>query len=237
MRWVFLSLVILNLLYLGYEMVSGQEGRRLQSSASREPSSSPQILLISEARDALVVRDDEAFWQQLSAQRRQQQADWADLCLELTGFADQDAARDWSQRFAGEAVDVGIREETGAIQSYWLYIPPFQSSVAAVSAMAALRDSGVNGYLINDGEQALGLSLGLWRSMAEIEQIKGLVEGLGYQVKVEKSQYEMTVSLLVLGFSEQLSPQALISDMGLEESGLNLEEKSCKAVASLYQFN
>ena len=79
---------------------------------------------------------------------------------------------------------VGIRhEEQQVIRNYQVYLPPASSRAAARAVASELRDKGVvDIWIIAEGAQANGISLGVYRSKGNMSRRVAEMEKLGYAV-------------------------------------------------------
>jgi len=238
MKYVFFTLVLMNLVYLGLQLFQQQEVKDMP--ATQQTQFNPQgqgVWLISEVPEKLVARDNQSLWQEVEQIRRETLSAQQDLCLEITGFSSERDFNQWQQNLNTRSLEVGVRRQESDGSAFWLYLPRLKSQAEAVAVIARLKDEGITAYLINDGNYAPGVSLGVVSSRQQVADLSARLQASGYGVEVEKSQYETALSLLVKGFTTEYTPARLEQDFAANDGSINFSEKNCKAVASLYQFN
>lgn len=82
---------------------------------------------------------------------------------------------------------------------YWVIVPPFESREAAVAAVATLKQFRVeDSFLISQGPQKNGVSLGLFKSRETATQLADDRSESGFQIEVlalerSKGEYRLTV--------------------------------------------
>lgn len=117
--------------------------------------------------------------------------------------------------------------------NYRVYMPPFNSDTAARQALGELQSNNFESFLINSGDLAGGISLGLFSQEALALGLQESLAGQGFPTSIQEvltSENEIWVTI------EGLS-QALLegSDLlNLLSQGLDLEviEKPCETFAS-----
>ena len=107
------------------------------------------------------------------------------FCVHAGWFKERAAAgeaAEWMRAAGAEAV--GIRhEEQQVIRNYQVYLPPASSRTAARAVAGELRDKGVvDIWIIAEGAQANGISLGVYRSKGNMTRRVAELERLGYSV-------------------------------------------------------
>ena len=117
------------------------------------------------------------------------------VCVRVGWFeesATADEAVAWMRAAGAEAV--GIRyEERQVIRNYQVYLPPVSSREAARAVAGALRDKGVDDiWIIAEGAQANGISLGVYRSKGNMTRRVAELEKLGYSVAITANTKTVT---------------------------------------------
>ena len=107
------------------------------------------------------------------------------FCVRAGWFKERAAAgeaAEWMRAAGAEAV--GIRhEEQQVIRNYQVYLPPASSRAAARAMASELRDKGVvDIWIIAEGAQANGISLGVYRSKSNMTRRVAELDRLGYSV-------------------------------------------------------
>ena len=108
------------------------------------------------------------------------------FCTDAGGFqgrrAVADAAR-WLQSFGAEVIEVR-REERRIADSYWVYLPPFESRRQADAKLREIRDRGVRDVaVISDGDLANGISFGIYKNVDNMHRRMAALEEFGHSVR------------------------------------------------------
>lgn len=160
MRWVFFSLVLMNLVYLGYEVTqSGQEPLRSDAVQVDKQLNTTKngVSLLSE-----VTR--------LEIKKEVSKAD--SMCWTVGGFATELEAKHVYARML--AVDIQakvIDRESLLKQEYWVYLPPKPNRKQALRKLKELQKRKVDSFIITEGELANGISLGLFEKEVSVERL------------------------------------------------------------------
>lgn len=117
------------------------------------------------------------------------------VCVRAGWFGESAAADEaaaWMRAAGAEAV--GIRhEEQQVIKNYQVYLPPVSSREAARAVAGDLRDKGVDDiWIIAEGAQANGISLGVYRSKGNMTRRVAEMEKLGYSVAITANTKTVT---------------------------------------------
>ena len=175
MRWIFFCLVILSVAVLILYW-----GKQQQPQANNEPvvmASGQRLTLTSEATVALprITRQPEA---QAVAQQR---------CFLLGPY--QDIVDANYARARAEALGVAGSTQTTQLptqeaKEFWVFVPPRASREEARKVLRELQQRKVDSYIINAGELAEGISLGLFRKEESAQQVADKVKTYNIPVEV-----------------------------------------------------
>jgi len=111
-----------------------------------------------------------------------------DQCTALGPISDIFAAESMVQQAA--ALDLAaemraIDEPTGETE-YRVLIPPANSIAEAFRKLRELKSLGVDSYIITQGEQALGISLGLFSTLDAAESLRAARARQGYSAEIDE---------------------------------------------------
>lgn len=244
MRWIFLTLVVMNLVAFAISLVvaPGAESQAPRAKTARDPfRSTPNLTLLNEvgggeANQLGAARIERTSAGTLSSGR----ADVVprDLCEMVGPFESRVVANDFSQRLQAIEIDAALKEiELPVGPGYWVYLEPKSSRQEALRHLAELQAKKIDSYVIPKGELANGISLGMFSrkslSDARVKEIKSL--GLAPKVdEIERSYRELWV-MLAKGEGEKMSELSWERVM----EGLNILERRqnyCLDVASQENF-
>jgi len=175
MRWLFLSLLVVNLLCLMLWSRQTPAPANNRVLAGHSVDEGQGIRLLGELEpDQLKSRTD------TRAQDNMQDAN--STCYFLGSLEREDQANTLRKRLAG----LDIRAQIQVIDlpdavDYWLYLSPFASRQAALQQMGALKKQGMEGHLIAQGELGNGISLGLFPGLEQADRLRQRLREAGYQ--------------------------------------------------------
>lgn len=179
MKLVALSLLVLNLLYLGYYFSS--EEAVLVSAKSRELGS---IQLLSEVETS---DKDIAMTNVMENPIRASVGPADDLgCMGVGPFTDVFSGQNAMEQLNAlhvlgvlKAIDVPTGES-----DYRVLIPPASSAEEAFRKLRELQASDIDSYVITKGEQAMGVSLGVFSSQDGAETLLTRLKSMGYEAEI-----------------------------------------------------
>jgi len=226
MRWLFLFLLLLNLLCLLFwgrqATTTTAAPLAVQSQAEDEQS----IRLLSElAPNQLKPRS--------AANEDRAGAETSGTCQFLGSVEQEEQANALRQRLAGLDIRAQIQAvDLAGVVDYWLYLPPSLSKQAALQQINVLREQGMEGHLIPQGELSNGVSLGLFPRLEQAHRLRQRLKDIGYQAQLlELSRAKRSYWLRLL------SPQKPLDDGTLRTLSADfgrLEQRSapCTQLAS-----
>jgi hypothetical protein len=157
MRWIFISLVALNLTYLGYQF--SQPPVITQSDSVVVPANDTKaIRLLSEIK--------------VKARLPQQKAVKEQLCWAVGPYLVALDANNMMSRML--ALDIPAYQDKRAVvvkTESWVYLPPLANKKMALRKLKELQKRKVDSYVITEGELANGISLGLFSRQESVDRL------------------------------------------------------------------
>lgn len=228
MRWVFLTLLLLNFLVFAAQWLQGGHFQPQPVSALSAAAQGKALVLLSE-----VAGGDAGFLEQPSASTSYE--DLEALCLMVGPAPGQVQAQDLVQVLRHQGVGARVvTQEVVKAPDYWVYIPPLADRDAAIQMLRELQKTRkIDSYLISQGPLANGISLGLFknREAAVALQEQRAAEGLDAQlIEVERTGIQFWV---VIPSEVWLSNEQKLTKL-LSEREFSAERRQiyCKSVAS-----
>jgi hypothetical protein len=182
MRWVFLSLVCLNLLVMVWFWRDQAETTEVKHQID---SQGQGLILLSEINPKeLSYKTKRTVKNSITEQR----------CYSVGPFKDEDDAK-----FLGiRAEALGFSSEmrrlaTGGSIEHWVHIPPLINRQQSLQLLRELQGRGVDSYIITQGELAEGISLGLFRNKESAE---------GLMLKMQEMAYDVVIKEVLRGEKE-----------------------------------
>lgn len=223
MRWIFLTLLLLNSLLAAVEWAAKVDKKKVLDKRYVAQSGVERLTLLKEVGrspgESMVGGPDEASDQ---------------LCL-LLGPADgRESAKKLIDSFGGRAVrSTLVTQVITKAPNYWVYLPPFESRKAAIKRLRELQTNKVDSYLITQGELANGISLGVFENIDSARRMLERRQNQGYGVKLTelgKKEFEYWVAVME-GYTEEVDLK--VTEI-MNELNLMFEKRQifCKSVAS-----
>jgi hypothetical protein len=176
MRWVFLSLVCLNLLVMVW-FWRDQSGTNINAVKDQEQMGE-SLVLLSELDDSDInYKEIKSSSDSGSGSR----------CYSVGPLADRIDAKHLKVR----AEALGFKSElrgltTGTSIEHWVHIPPQANRQQSLRLLRELQGRGVDSYIITQGDLAEGISLGLFRSSDSASKLSKKMTGLDYDVVIKE---------------------------------------------------
>ena len=215
MRYLLLSLLLLNLLYALWQL-QGQPA--------------PVIPLADSMRSDTSVGSSSASSRDSFAEPRGSAA----LCVTLGRFAAVTDAGLLRQRLLVLDIDSRVLERDTVVGAeYWLVLPVVGGERHAVIQLSALQEQGIDSFLITRGELAGNLSLGVFVQEDNARARQEQLSGLGQDVRLHalsKRAPEFVVE--VASQARRLVDQALLSRLRQDFPGLQHRYEACSGVAN-----
>lgn len=216
MRYLFLSLVLLNILYALWQMQGSPTDRPLSVSSAPSvvappPVQSPPLL------DSSPLQSDEVA-----------------LCVTLGTFSGSVEAEQLRQRLL--ALDIDSRLQAREVISgtdYWLVMPVVGGERHAVIQLSALQEQGIDSFLITRGEMAGNLSVGVFSREDYAQVRQGQLQRLGHDVRIHAlSKKDQQFVVEVESKARRLMDQAMLTRLRVDFPGLQHQYQPCKGVAN-----
>lgn len=219
MRWIFITLVFINLLLLAYFWQSKEQASEYVPAAVEIASKGKAIVLLSELKDPLVPTTS------TQAQRQR-----SELCYTAGPFADHIDARHLLARaaalgFQGVINELQVKSEQPA--EYWVYVPPRASREQALSTLRELQKRNYDSYIITQGDMSEGISLGLFRNKESAYGLQRKVRASGTEVEVKVINESVSEYWVEIKESAQLSEE-MRQRIKANESDLSWEMVECR---------
>ena len=161
MRWIFISLVVINLAYLGYHI----------SQPKIAVPDDTVVVAVNDARPIRLLSEVKAR-QALPRKSNARQS----LCWAVGPYLLELDANNMQSRML--ALDIPAYQDKKSVvvkTESWVYLPPLANKKMALRKLRELQKRKIDSFVITEGELANGISLGLF---ARQESIDRLLEAL-----------------------------------------------------------
>ncbi len=216
MKYLFLSLLLLNLLYALWQL-------QVRMPSVVEATAEPVV--------ASVERSGAAAPQRVPAQESARESG---LCVSLGRFDSVGEAEQLRQRLLvlGVAAEVKPREVVVGTD-YWLVMPVIGGERHAVLQLSALQEQGLDSFLITRGELAGQLSMGVFAKEDYARLRREQLQGMGHDVSMHTlSKTEQQFIVEVGSQSRRLVDQAMLSRLREDFPSMQHQYQACSGVAN-----
>lgn len=199
MRWIFITLVFINLLLLAFFWQEKERTEEQAPQAVEIATKGKAIMLLSELKDPLAP-----------ASSSQAQRQRSDLCYVAGPFSERIDARHLLARasalgFQGELNELQVTSDKPA--EYWVYVPPRPSREQALSTLRELQKRNYDSYIITQGDMSNGVSLGLFRNKDSAYGLQRKVAAANIEVEVKTINQDVSEYWVEIKESAQLSEE------------------------------
>lgn len=259
MRWIVISLLLFNVMFLlwnwlGYSHSKGVEAMNAGTAAERAEMPGARVLLLRErvvpdtqpgenivpAADALVLagNTDASTAESFALKVDGAQADQS-VCLLLGPHPEPPAAKILIDRLAA----LQIQGKYAAIEvagepDYWVYLRPEPTKELAAVKLRELQEKKIDSFIIPQGEIANGISLGVFDKQENAEKRQQAITELGYSAQVRANPRNYLESWVVIYPDEAARfSSELYNQLRLDNNKLDLRKDLCSKVASLIDIH
>lgn len=216
MKYFFLSLLMLNILYALWQLQAGapvsSESLARPVEDVEQPRMAPPPRAVSVSESGVVPA----------------------LCVTLGRFDTIDEAQQLRQRLLVLGVDAVVQTREVVVGvDYWLVMPVMGGERHAVLQLSAMQEQGLDSFLITRGEMAGQLSLGVFAGEDNAQLRREQLQELGYQVEVHAlSKKEQQFVIEVGSEARRLVDQGMLSRLRSDFPSLQHQYRSCAGVAN-----
>lgn len=186
MKLIFYALLIANLIFLGY-LVTREGAQAVRVSGALPVSDASTIHLLSE-RSGVDERRIEVAEVLNNAVTVEPQVVEEAACLGFGPFEDILVAQDVAERLnaTGVAVTLNALDNTTGEFDYRVVIPPLPSLQEAFRRLRELKSRDIDSYVITQGEDAQGISLGVFSTEEAALSHQSFLDERGYEVLIKQ---------------------------------------------------
>lgn len=218
MKYLLLSLLLLNLLYALWQ---------LQEKPAAVVMEAPAVAASASARSAAVSANDAAAQASLPL-------DPTALCVTLGQFAARAQAQSLRQRLLALDLQSRVLERKRETSTeYWLVLAVVGTEQQALMQLSALQEQGVDSFLITRGQLAGNLSLGVFAQEGNARARQQQLQVLGRDVRLHAlSKIKSEFVVEVASTARRLVDQPLLSRLREDFPVLQHRYEICQGVAN-----
>lgn len=222
MRWVFYSLLILNLVYLVWNLVDlGTSSVEPVQSYQPESSAPQELTLLEEARAGETTGDGAPA----PAERQR-------LCpvvgpFETRAEGEQALEELTDADYQGRVRGIQVEEE----RLHWVYIPSLDSRDEALQTLRELQSRGVDSFVVSEGEDRNAISLGYFQSEDSARGLRSKMETAGYPTEIRETAEEVTEYWIYIDSRSVDDDGEALRRFLQAREGVEADHSSCTAAA------
>lgn len=222
MRWVFYSLLILNLVYLVWNLVDlGTSSVEPVQSYQPESSAPQELTLLEEARAGETTGDGAPA----PAERQR-------LCpvvgpFETRAEGEQALEELTEADYQGRVRGIQVEEE----RLHWVYIPSLDSRDEALQTLRELQSRGVDSFVVSEGEDRNAISLGYFQSEDSARGLRSKMETAGYPAEIRETAEEVTEYWIYIDSRSVDDDGEALRRFLQAREGVEADHSSCTAAA------
>lgn len=187
MRWLFVGVVVLNLLYFGWRLASPGEVAEDTATGVGPQSFPAGLALLAEGGAAGGSPLPSAGSSALSG------------CPAVGPWGSADDAGRVADSLGAAGIKAGVRTvELKGAKVYWVYLPPFAERAQAMRKLRELQAKGIDSFVVSGGGDANAISLGSFTARDSALGIQSRLRGAGYAVDIREQQRDVQQTWVVL---------------------------------------
>lgn len=183
MKWIFYTLMAANIAFAAYLYLK-EPGQVQVEQPPRDDAPLIQLLSEKTGRSTREIEVEQVLANPISEVESGEDRG----CRSLGPFEDLMVAQDIAERLNAMGVGVNLRavdEETGEFD-FRLVLPPLSSLQEAFRRLRELKSREIDSYVISQGDDALGISLGVFSSRDAAEDHRVDLAGDGYETVIRE---------------------------------------------------
>lgn len=198
MPWIFLTLMLANIVYFGWNFMGASQAPVRALSAPVQQEGSRIVLLAERKEQPLPALDLSA--EQLAGQSPEGEAQQtvtaapAVQCFNVGPFQSPGAADGFVDRMAGKGFVTKVEQRKAEGKDYWIYVPPFTNRAKAEERLRELRAKGVDSFIVPEGAFANAISLGHFSKKELAESFREKLSAAGVVSEYREMANEGRVS-------------------------------------------
>lgn len=230
MPWIFLTLMLANIVYFGWNFISASQAPVRTLSAPVQQEGQPIVLLTERRQEALPVPEG-------SAEEQEEQAVVTPAvieapvvqCFNVGPFQSPASAEGFSARMSGKGFLAKIEQRKAEGKDYWIYVPPFTNRAKAEERLRELRSKGVESFIVGEGAFVNAISLGHFSKKELAESLKDKLTAAGVVAEYREMANEGRVSWVYVapGHAKRDLKPAVESEV-LRNASLRKEVAACE---------
>ncbi|MDG2090926.1 MAG: SPOR domain-containing protein [Gammaproteobacteria bacterium] len=240
MRNFAICLVVLNLLYLTWNMgflpgLSNEDVIVIREPTQQAPQSLVMLNKLSDLQPAETSLSDSVIEEAVEDVALEPTNTVASgesnlVCLAIGDFENAAVSNALVSELRSQGLQARIELQEQIESEYRVYMPPFSSDAAARQTLASLLGSGIDSFLITDGDLARGISLGVFSVQTSAFILQEELASEGYATNIQETVRSNTEFWIVIN-STSSELEALWLTLLNSRPALKQSENLCQIIA------
>lgn len=234
MRWIFATLLLLNLLYFAWNYWQQLQAPAGQAAVpiERQVEAGERLVLLTERLPAPAspappptIARSPSLPVTRAVERK--------VCARLGPYGDQEKAGQVSQALANADIRAAISEVVDLSgRQYWVILPGGGTRQKALQLLKELQARNIDSYLITEGELANAISLGLFSREPLATAVRNKVREAGYRAEIHIKERQEKRYWIEISF-DQASEKArkVLDELVSDEDGIKISNMACETFA------
>lgn len=243
MRWILVSLLLLNLVFFAWGYWHEARGRVESTSASSvspilDASATTSIILLTERLPSPTsVSPPPSLASEKPRVQPPQITAWQEverpICVRVGPFDEEETQK----ALLAELDKLGVKArpfgpEIYMTTQYWVMLPPYETRRRALQALRELQARKIDSYLVSSGELKNAISLGLFSREELAKGVQEKIREAGYPAEVRpKERRHQRFWLLITALQPLEKTTKSISSLVGRHAGIKLSNTSCEMFA------
>ncbi len=221
MRWIFITLIVINGLYLGWELWSQNAGSTLAVNPGADTGDGQRLVLLSETSKLTKsgsvvggeVTGDECF-----------------LVGPVSGLAkaEQLVAGLQAQGYKAAFEEA---ENVEAIQ-FWVLVPPADDKSEALRTLKSLQALKIDSYLLSSGEFVNAISLGVFNEERSARILRNKIMDEGFDAEIHRKTQTIRDYLVQIEPIQSFeNTKKTVISLGFAEAPIKISDVACEKFA------
>ena len=205
MRWVFIGIVVLNVLYLGMHLFAGEDAAPVVAEPVAKGSFPATLRLVGEPGGAPAPLATEPAPAGPAAAG----------CPAVGPFADEGVADSVVTALDGAGFEATARDvEVPSATVFWVFLPVAADREQALRRLRELHARGIESFVVASGADANAISLGTFQSRDSALGVQSRMTAAGYPAEIRpvtrnlRQQWVVLTPATAQGFLEHIPPAA-----------------------------
>lgn len=187
MRWIFVGVIALNLLYFGWRLAAPEEGRATVQVAPQAAREFPAPLTLLSEKGSVPAT---------AAQPPQPELQGCPAVGPLSSDAD-------AKRVATSLAAAGVAATMRKIDMrdavvFWVYLPAYGGRTQALRKLRELHSKGIDSFVVSEGPDTNAISLGSFTSRASALGVQSRLRSAGYGAELREQTRDVEQMWVVL---------------------------------------